>query len=312
MDINYFKEFSVLAETRNYWEAAERLFVNQSTLSKHIKAMEKELGVPLFSRTTRKVELTEFGKALLPYAQSIMHTQFEYSALLLQKKNSRKGLLSIGSIPVMAQYNITQLLLHFQQVYPDYSFKVTEDDAKNLKKLLTTKKCELIFLREPKYDFSNISDAPDELVHIPYISDYLVALLPNNHPLANRTELTLRDLQGEKFCFLKESSMIYDLCRLACQQAGFIPNIVFDSHRLDSIFDMVTYGKCVALLMNQHTKKSLSASGTPSFTAIRIIPTISTQISLCYLKESVLSQPAEHFIQYFHESMLKDEIGPAS
>lgn len=146
----------------------------------------------------------------------------------------------------MAQYNITQLLLHFQQVYPDYSFKVTEDDAKNLKKLLTTKKCELIFLREPKYDLSNISDAPDELVHIPYISDYLVALLPNNHPLAGRTELTLRDLQSEKFCFLKESSMIYDLCRLACQQAGFIPNIVFDSHRLDSIFDMVTYGKCVA------------------------------------------------------------------
>lgn len=306
MDINYFKEFSVLAETQNYWEAAERLFINQSTLSKHIKSMENELGIPLFFRTTRRVELTEFGKALLPYAQSIMHTQFEYSALLLQKQNSSKGLLAIGSIPVMAQYNITQLLLHFQQIYPDYSFKVTEDDAKNLKKLLTTKKCELIFLREPKHGLPNTSDVPDELVHIPYITDYLVALLPNEHPLAHRTELTLRDLQGEKFCFLKESSMIYDLCRLACQQAGFIPNIVFDSHRLDSIFDMVTYGKCVALLMNQHTKKSLNTSGTPSFTAIRIVPAVSTQISLCYLKDSVLSKPAELFIKYFKESLLEE------
>lgn len=99
MDINYFKEFSVLAETRNYWEAAERLFVNQSTLSKHIKAMEKELGVLLFSRTTRKVELTEFGKALLPYAQSIMHTQFEYSALLLQKKTAEKVCCRLAVFP---------------------------------------------------------------------------------------------------------------------------------------------------------------------------------------------------------------------
>lgn len=308
MDINYFKEFSVLAETKNYWEAAERLFINQSTLSKHIKSMENELGIPLFSRTTRKVALTEFGTALLPYAQSIMHTQFEYSALLLQKQNSMKGLLAVGSIPAMAQYNITQLLLNFQRSYPDYSFRVTEDDAKNLKKLLTTKKCELIFLRESKHDIPNTAETPDDLVRIPYITDYLVALLPNGHPLADRTELTLRDLQNENFCFLKESSMIYDICRLACQEADFIPNIVFDSHRLDSIFDMVTYGKCIALLMNRHTKNALNTPEAASFSAIKIVPAISTQISLCYLKNSALSKPAEHFIKYFKESLSEGKV----
>lgn len=304
MDINYFKEFSVLAETKNYWEAAERLFINQSTLSKHIKTMERELGVPLFFRTTRRVELTEFGRALLPYAQSIMHTQFEYSTTLLLKRSGGQGLFSIGSIPAMAQYGITQLLLNFQKVHPDCRFKVTEDDAKNLTGLLASQKCELIFLREPIRQ----PDGPeDELARIPYLTDQLVALLPKGHPLANRDGLTLRELRDEKFCFLKESSMIYDLCRLACQEAGFIPNIVFDSHRLDSIFDMVTYGKCVALLMDQHAKKALDAPVIP-FSSVKIVPAISTRISLCYRRDRALSWPAGRFVQYFQQCLSNGEI----
>ncbi|MDY3918223.1 MAG: LysR family transcriptional regulator [Candidatus Limivivens sp.] len=299
MDINYFKEFSVLAETKNYWEAAERLYINQSTLSKHIKAMEQELGVPLFARTTRKVELTEFGTAFLPYAQSIVRTQFDYSAMLLQKKNHNKSQLAIGSIPVMAQYRITTILLDFQKLFPNCGFQIIEDDAKNLRNLLLSRKCELIFLREQKHPGTETFETDDKIIHIPYMTDYLVALLPKEHPLADRKELTLRSLQGEKFCFLKETSLIYDLSRSACQEAGFIPDIVFDSHRLDSIFDMVTYGGCVALLMNQHMHNLCDAGPSMPFAMVKVSPTISTQISLCCLKDAPLSKMAEEFIRYF-------------
>ena len=64
MEISYFKDFVILAENQNYWSAAERLFIGQSSLSKHIKTLEKSLGAPLFERTSRKVELTEFGKLI--------------------------------------------------------------------------------------------------------------------------------------------------------------------------------------------------------------------------------------------------------
>lgn len=303
MDINYFKEFVVLAETKNYWEAAERLFMNQSTLSKHIKAMEKELDVPLFQRTTRKVELTEFGRSFLPYARSITRTQFDYSAMLLQKKNHSKSHVTIGSIPVMSQYQITRLLLDYQKICPEFHFKIIEDDPKNLKSLLLGQKCELAFLRETRHSAEEIIETEDGIVHIPYITDRLVALLPSRHSLAEKQELTLRDLQNEKFCFLKESSMIYDLCRSACQEAGFIPNIVFDSHRLDSLFDMVAYGNCIALLMNQHVKQPPNsvpqAPEVLPFRMVKITPAVCTQISLCYLNTVSLSKSAEEFIEYF-------------
>lgn len=304
MDINYFKEFTVLAETRNFWEASERLFLNQSTLSKHIKAMERELGVPLFARTTRKVELTEFGRALLPYARTITKTQFEYASVLLQKKQSQRNLLTIGTIPSMAQYQITNLLLDYRRTYPECHVKIIENDASNLKALLSEKKCELIFLREPKRNMAEGADADDTLVRIPYVSDYLVAVLPSSHPLANRSELTLRELQQESFCFLKENTMIYDLCCLACQEAGFIPNIIFDSHSLESILAMVAQGCCTALLMNHHVPALTCTipDVRPPLIAVKIVPAVSTQISLCYCRELPLSSAAGHFIELLQSS----------
>ena len=70
MDINYFKEFVVLAQTGNFMEAADILYSSQSTLSKHIKSMESELGVPLFDRTTRKVKISKYGQLLAALCQA--------------------------------------------------------------------------------------------------------------------------------------------------------------------------------------------------------------------------------------------------
>lgn len=70
MNTEYLKEFVVLAETKNLGEASDHLYMNQSTLSKHIKSLENELGINLFLRTTRRVELTNYGQTFLPYFAS--------------------------------------------------------------------------------------------------------------------------------------------------------------------------------------------------------------------------------------------------
>ena len=102
MDISYFREFVILAETCNYWAAAERLYIGQSSLSKHIKTMEKELGGELFSRTSRKVELTDFGRLMLPYAQTISKQQYEYELAAFNHLHQESATLNIATIPVIA------------------------------------------------------------------------------------------------------------------------------------------------------------------------------------------------------------------
>lgn len=303
MNTSYFKEFIILAETKNYWEAAERLYLNQSTLSKHIKAMENELGVPLFTRTTRHVELTKYGETLLPYAQTIVKTEFQYSSELIQLQNSEKGLVVLGSIPSMAQYRITSLLLSFRKEHPESIIKIIEDDPVNLINLLYTEKCELIFMRESVLDYEKNALEDTKIGRVPYVRDHLVALLPSGHPLSGQKQISLRDIKDEKFCMIKENSMMYDLCIRACQAANIIPDIDFTSHQLESIFDMVAAGSHVALLMNLHTNapQNNTQFGPPPWTTADITPEISSQISVCYLKNRKLSATAQNFLNFITE-----------
>lgn len=308
MNTTFFKEFIVLAEVKNFWEASERLYLNQSTLSKHIKLMENELGVQLFTRTTRRVELTKYGEALYPYAKSIVKTEFDYSALLMQMQNAEKGTLSLGTLPAMAQYNITNLLSAFQHTYPECSIKIIEDDPKHLIDLLLHRKCELVFTRETKLSFEKNFLEDTNIVRIPYIHDHLVALLSKKHRLASASELTLRELKDESFCFIKEDSLMYDICVSACQEANFIPEIVFTSHRLDSIMDMVSAGPHVALLMDQHLlppDTALYSTELP-WVVVDITPHICSQVSLCYLKEQKLSASAQNFVNLCKQLYIQD------
>ena len=145
MNTENLKEFIVLAETKNFWEASERLYMNQSTLSKHIKNLESELGISLFTRTTRRVELTNYGRIFLPYAKSVIRSEFEGLSAIRRLQNIENGLLTIGVIPSMPQYHITQFLTDFQKAYPQTSIRITEDDPVNLMQYLEDEKCELIF-----------------------------------------------------------------------------------------------------------------------------------------------------------------------
>ncbi|MCD8018468.1 MAG: LysR family transcriptional regulator [Clostridiales bacterium] len=298
MNTSYFREFIVLVETKSYWEASERLYMNQSTLSKHIKAMEQELDVPLFERSTRRVELTPYGKALLPYAQSIIREETEYSSLFLQMKNQEKGLLVIGSIPVMAQYGILNYLTTFQQKYPQNNIKILEEDPQNLFALLRNRKCELAFQRESKLDFEKNFMEDQEFIRIPIVQDYLVALFPAGHPLAKKEQVTLRELRDENFCMLKEGTLMHNLCIDACHASGFLPRISYTSHRIENLLDMICTSNHVGLLMNRHLNllEGIRIHTDSDWAAVPVNPRIYSQISLCYLANVPLSEAAKAFV----------------
>ncbi len=300
MNTEYLKEFLVLAETKNFWEASERLFINQSTLSKHIKTLETELGINLFTRTTRRVELTSYGQTFLPYARTITRSEFEGTSAIKRMLNIENGLLTIGTIPSMPQYHITQFLAQFQQKYPEITVRITEDDPANLMKHLENGTCELIFNREDKVTFEKNFKDGDNITRIPYIRDRLVSIIHKNHPLASAESVTLLQLKDEQFCLIKEGSLMYQICTDACQNVGFIPNIIFTSHRIDSILDMVTNQNSVALLMDAHVQ--LPENGTKQiqtqWCAIPITPEIPSHLSLCHINNKPLSKTAKLFVNF--------------
>lgn len=290
MNIEYIQEFVILAETRNFSETADRLFTTQSTISKHLKQMEVELGSPLFTRTSRSVLLNKAGEIFLPYARKILDTQYEYTTALSNYTGSTSSALTIGSLPVMAQYQITDIIARFNRENKNISLHVLEVEAPELIALLYEGKCELAFTRESP-------ELKDDLVQIPYSSDRLIALLPASHPLAakKRSSLPLEQLRLEPLLFIKEKTFIYELCIQACEQAGFSPDVVFSSHRIENIIDLVKKNMGIALLM----EKQILSFNLPGdeFFAAPITPDITSQISIVYRKNKKLSAAAQHFLR---------------
>jgi DNA-binding transcriptional LysR family regulator len=302
MNLGYFQEFLVLADTKNFWEASERLFIGQSTLTRHIKLMEEELGVPLFNRTSRHVELTTYGRLLIPYAQTIVRTQLDYTERIQTQKNADEGNVVLGVIPSMVPYRLTDLLVGFQKIHPEATVRVLESDTLDLKQQLMENKCTMAFLRET--DIFPISEL--EMIKIPFTKDKMVALLPVDHPLSGSATLRLEQLKNEKFVMMSQNTLLRQIGVDACLRCGFRPNIVFDCERMDSLFDLVSRGVGVSLLMNHHLAQPAYVSwknDEKGLTAVEITPAVSSQTCLCYRKDGEMNQTARDFFQYTREQV---------
>jgi LysR family transcriptional regulator, transcription activator of glutamate synthase operon len=286
MEINQLKEFVVLAQTGNFLEAAEKLYSSQSTLSKHIKNIESELGVPLFDRTTRKVGISKFGQLMLPYALQIIELQDKYTTTLRSSLETDKEIFTLGSIPALAEYHITDVLVSFKKTRSQSTINVIQERSEDLRDMLRQKKCELAFIRF----FGKVDD---DLIGIPYANDTMVAAFPITHSLAKQKTIPLKILANENLLLLDKNTMLYRISIDACQQVGFEPKIAYEDHRLENIVELILKGMGVALLM----KPLALYLGNPQIAIVDITPIVATEVRLCYLKNVELSNAAKHFIQ---------------
>lgn len=235
MEIEQLGEFYLLAETSSFSEAAEQLFIAQSTLSRHLKSLEEELGTPLFSRTKRKVEINEYGKLLLPYARQIVRLHCEMKNAIDMRLKTEKKLLSIGTISAIPQYGISTILATFARKHPDITLEIIEDESDVLEGMV----------RNGKLDFAFVNSrckASIGLSELPLVHDTLTIMVAENHPFAKQDSVTLDQLCEESFLMLPDNTFLMGTCLDICGKAGFSPRISFHSIRGDNIADMVSKG----------------------------------------------------------------------
>ena len=285
MDIEKCREYIVLAKTKNFLEASEQLDIAQSSLSKHMKSLEAELGVTLLNRTTRKVSLSPAGSVFLPYAERLVRTANEARNVLADQKRHKRRTVRIGSIPIMAPYGITGLLSDFDRDNPGICLKITEGDSEYLKDQLRKGNLDLAFIRDWNHAVEK-DDADSDLVSISYDTDELVAVLPLTHPLAGSTKIDLAEISHEEFLLLPEDSVMHALILDACAEAGFVPREVYNGSRAQNIIDLVSREMGVSLLM----RKPAASLCTGLAAIVDVNPTFETRIR-CYRLRSTEPTP---------------------
>ena len=291
MEANYIKEFLILSELLNYYETAERLYITQPTLTKHIQRLEKDIGAPLFSRSTRHVELTEFGKAFIPYARKMVDAQNEYMAIVDTQLAKKKNVITIASFPVMDQYAISQKIGKFKSLNPDINIKVFESFDTDPYTLLKNGQCEFSFVRE--------DDRPPEDAYLRYhyAEEELVAVLNKNHPYARHKKIALSLLSDEEFFLAQTKTRLYKYCIDACRKAGFEPNVTFTGHRLENIIKFVSEGLGVSLLMRRQAEYLL----TKDVRIVEITPGYKTYVNLVYEKSQEKTYAGKTFLRFLKE-----------
>lgn len=284
MEITYLNEFIKVAETGNYLEAADELFISQSSLSKHIQTLEREMGLSLLDRTTRKVKLSSAGGVFLPFAKSLVKTYEDSIVALKKNEENAKKEFTLGVLPSIDSYGISDIVSEYIKKWKDTKVRLDEDDTSILIDKLKKGLYHLAFAYDIKSDPSFVS--------VPYATDYLVAVIPKGHHLANQKSVTLKELAKENLIVLKSHTILFKVTMESFKKAGLNPTLAFTERRFLSTFDLHE-SNGIALFFRQDA----IYVNNPGNIVVDIYPKIPVNLSLLYAKKVSLTEREGEFVK---------------
>lgn len=249
MEISRLKTFIDLAQTLNFSETAANLYITQSSVSKHIKSLEKEIGQPIFIRNNKHVVLSSYGKMMIPYVKQILASYDEMTVALNKLETQRKKQIILGTIPTFSNYEVFQEMTAYSNTHPDVRIVLKECETVDIYNYLLDGKIDLAFVRK-------IDKLPATFDVIKIKKESFKVYLPKDDDLSKKDVVKVRDLKDKNFITLDQDSLLQEPVINLCEKAGFEPHITFVSDRVSSILDMVKNKQGVAIMMDSLPKTS--------------------------------------------------------
>ena len=243
MDLRQLRHFVTLAQTLNYRQAAEQLHMSQPPLSQSIRKLEEDLGVQLFERDRRGTVLSGAGRAALESAKLALYHARQVQAVSQATASGELGRLHIGFIGSATFSLIPQLVQTFRAAYPAIDLVLTESTTREICAQVASGDFDAGLLRYPVTQATDLSITPVE-------PDRLIAALPAGNPLLIKDQLQLIDLADQPFVNYRPSEVpgLHALVVLACQNAGFMPQIKQHAVQAQTLVSLVGAGLGVALV----------------------------------------------------------------
>lgn len=240
MTFEQLEAFIAAVEHDNFFEAAEALHTTQSTLSKQIIKLEKELDLQLFDRSKRRAAITPAGQYFYQDALMLTLQYRQVLANIRQYRASCRKEIHVGTLPILNHYQLTPLFHAFSQQHRDIHLIWEEVEEPALLRGLESGLYDAAVGRESMF-------SPEEYSIHTLTADKLVAVLPAGHPLAKKSSLTLTELAGERFLLMNRYTAVCQLCLRLFSDAGITPNLVRTA-RVESLLSAVTAGEGISLL----------------------------------------------------------------
>lgn len=243
MELRHLRYFRAVGEELHFGRAAQRLHIAQPPLSQQIRQLEREVGVPLLTRTTRSVELTPAGRAYLQRAVEILDAVDDAGAEARRIAAGVQGRVVIGCVGSATYSLLPQLVRALGEALPGLEVGVRgEMLAPAQIDALLSGGIDLALLRPPIHQ--------DGIAVETVRRDRLLVALPAGHRLADRTELAVGDLRDEDFVVHAGHgrSVMSSLVDAICADAGFTPRVRQEVSETSTLVTLVAAGLGVAIV----------------------------------------------------------------
>ncbi|WDZ95015.1 LysR family transcriptional regulator [Herbaspirillum sp. WKF16] len=283
IDLRLLRYFIAVAEEGHLTKAAQRIGIQQPPLSQQIRVLEKELGVTLFNRLPRGMELTESGAALLTDARAILAQLASTVAGVRRISEGKMGRVAVGFTESASLHPFVHSVIRaFRAVAPDVALTVEETNTTELVEALRQKQLDLAFVRSPVGDASGLTMEP-------MLVEEMLAALPADHPLAGngrRKSIALAALADESFIMTRRPSGpgLYDTIIAACHAAGFSPRVMQEARKNLSTLSLVAAGLGVSVIPASMTR--VNAEGIV-YLRLNDSPELKAPLHLAYREEGV-------------------------
>ncbi len=283
-----------IAEERNVTRAAKKLFLTPSALNQQLLHLEREIGTPLFFRSRTGWSPTEAGEVYLSAAREMLRLKRETYHRLQDITDAKKGSLSIGFPPERGAHMFTSIYPVFHKEYPGIVINVSEVSVRRQQQMIIQGSLDIGFMT-----LQDNQRTDDE--YLPISTEELVLAVPSVHPLCSQAkpggkgpypELDLEGLKYEPFALMYRESTIRQWVDTIFRQAGFVPNVLFETARARTILHMVGARMCCGLVPESDT---LALREDVSYFCLPDHP--SWKIVASYRKNSYLSSPTMYLVQ---------------
>ena len=298
MDLRGLHYFSVVAEELNFTRAAQRLCMSQPPLSNQIKALEEELGTPLFLRGGRTLQLTEAGKVLYRRASQLLdlaeRTQEEVSSLAM----GLSGTLCLGSVAGLAPFLAARWLAGFREEYPLVRFEIVNGSSDDIIDQIQRGCIEIGIIAAP-YD-------SEHLEGIPVGDEPWCAIMSDGNPLAAEPNapLPLKELAGQPLIVPHRRSRVDEIRSWFCQ-AGAEPNIIGEHSNYVDVLAMASadVGICI---FPQTAPETM-----PGIVCRRIVePSHQARYLRVRKRGSSMSELSQTFLDFVSDYLQEEQLKP--
>jgi DNA-binding transcriptional LysR family regulator len=243
MELRHLRYFVTVAEELNISRASARLRISQPAVSRQLRDLEEELRVELFRREKSGLKLTPAGEMFLTHARDLLRRSGDAVKQMATFSEPAKTSFTVGYIAPVLSTILTPALRRFSQEHPKVEIALREMTPGEQVKALRAGSIDLALLGNPCPQIESEFKLTI-LKRIPF-----QAVLPDNHLLALRKRIALRELEGEAFIGFAEETFPGRNAAICagCQAAGFTPHFQYYVENLTALPAMVAAGKGVTL-----------------------------------------------------------------